>query len=298
MTVAVSTNRGKGRQVVRQASGAFEGAPYAIKWAEFGNGDAALQSLNSGAADLMGDLQTTNAVIAAGNSKEPWTAETRLFSVVGAFRLTSKGGALLVVKSDSGINSVADLKGKKVAYSKGSSSEFFWSLLASEAGFVKGDVEEIKLKLSEARTAFDAGEVDALVAFDYNLLAMTRTGSVKVLASTGAMGIPLYTLIVARRSVLDDPARARAVGDLIGRFHSAEAWPGTHVAETRKIWEELDDVDPLDSEQYVITSVAGATALGPELVAAVQQQIDVFHARGLIEHRFDANVLFDLRFEG
>lgn len=295
LTVAVSTTRGKGRQAVRLASGAYDGTPYTIKWAEFANGDAALQAVNAGAADVMGDLQTTNAVVAAGNAKEPWTEESRLFSIVGAVLLTSKQGAQLVVKSDSGINSIADLKGKKVAYSKGSSSEFFWSLLAKEAGLAKGDVEEVKLKLSEAKAAFLAGDVDAIVSFEYNLFEMVRTENLKVLANSADRGVPLYSLIVVRRGLLDDPARRSAVADLIERIHAAESWSGTNLAAARKIWEELDGVDPLDSEQFVLSSIAKPAAIDEALIAAVQQQIDVFFARGLIEHSVDAHVLFDTR---
>lgn len=295
LTVAVSTTRGKGRQAVRLASGAYDGTPYTIKWAEFANGDAALEAVNAGAADVMGDLQTTNVVVAAGNAKEPWTVDTRLFSIVGALRVTSQQGVQLVVKPDSGINSIADLKGKKVAFSKGSNSEFFWALLATEAGLAKGDVEEVKLKLSEAKAAFLAGDVDAIVAFDFNILSLVRTENLKVLASSGEKGIPLYTLFVVRKGLLDDPARQAAVADLIERGRAAEQWSALNVAAARKIWEEVDGVDPLDSEQIVRTGLSEPAAVDETLVAAVQRQIDVFFARGLIEHSFDPHVLFDTR---
>ena len=87
-----------------------------------------------------------------------------------------------------------------------------------------------------------------------------------------------------------------AVTDLIKRIDSAEAWSGTHVAEARKIWEDLDGISPLDSEQFVLSSIAEPVTSESEIVAAVQQQADVFFARGIIEHQFDAKVLIDSLF--
>lgn len=294
LTVGVSTTRGKGRQAIRLASKAFEGTPYTLKWAEFANGDAAMQALTSGAIDVILELQPSNAVIAAGNAKEPWTEDTRLFSVVAAVRYVSKQGVQLVVRPDSGIETVAQMKGKSVGYSKGSNTEYFWSLLAKQENLTKSDTEEIKTKFSEAKTAFLAGHLDGLLGYDYTLMSLVRTGKAKVLASSGDLGLALYTLMVARQGVLDDAARRAAVADLVLRNEASEAWAVQHVAEARKIWEDLDGVDPLDSEQLVLASVVEPVTLVPEVVAAVQDQIEVFFARGEIEQHFDAHVLFDV----
>jgi sulfonate transport system substrate-binding protein len=294
LTVGVTTSRGKARQAIRLESKAFEGTPYTIKWVEFASGSDAVEALTAGAVDVVLELQPSNVVVAAGNAKEPWTEQTRKFVVVAGVRYETQAGVQVVVRPDSGINTVADLKGKKVAYSKGSNSEFIWAVLAKSEGLTTDDVEEVKIKASEAKAAFLAGEVDALINYDYSLYNLVRTGEARVIAASGAAGIPLYTVMTVRQGVLDDTAHRLAIGDLITRNEAAEAWPIENLASARALWEELDAMDPADSEQMVLSAKVVPVALVPDVVDGLQQQFDVFFARGSIEFALDARVIVDV----
>jgi sulfonate transport system substrate-binding protein len=72
----------------------------------------------------------------------------------------------LVVAKDSPITSVADLKGKKIAATKGTDPYFFLLRSLSEAGVSTSEVEIVNLQHADGKTALERGEVDAWAGLD------------------------------------------------------------------------------------------------------------------------------------
>jgi NitT/TauT family transport system substrate-binding protein len=109
----------------------------------------------------------------------------------------SNGGDGVVASKS--IKSIADLKGKKVAFEQGTISQFFLNVLLKKAGLTQADIEAINMTATDAGTAFVAGQVDAAVTWepalsmgvnspDGNLLASSKEVPgviVDVLAVTG-----------------------------------------------------------------------------------------------------------------
>jgi NitT/TauT family transport system substrate-binding protein len=76
----------------------------------------------------------------------------------------SKGGDGIVANQD--IASIADLKGKSVAYAEGSVSQFYLVVLLKEAGLSIGDVVTQNMTAGDAGAAFVAERVDAAVTWE------------------------------------------------------------------------------------------------------------------------------------
>ena len=76
----------------------------------------------------------------------------------------SRGGDGIV--ADQEIQSVADLKGKSVAYAEGSVSQFYLGVLLKEAGLTFDDVETMNMTAGDAGAAFVAERVDAAVTWE------------------------------------------------------------------------------------------------------------------------------------
>jgi NitT/TauT family transport system substrate-binding protein len=76
----------------------------------------------------------------------------------------SKGGDGIVANKE--IETLADLKGKSVAYGEGSVSQFYLGVLLKEAGLSIGDVETQNMTAGDAGAAFVAGRVDAAVTWE------------------------------------------------------------------------------------------------------------------------------------
>ncbi|MDH3475101.1 MAG: ABC transporter substrate-binding protein [Rhodospirillales bacterium] len=79
----------------------------------------------------------------------------------------SNGGDGVVSNKD--IETVADLKGKKVAFEEGSVSQFFINALLLEAGLTQNDIEMVNMTATDAGVAFAAGRVDAAVTWEPHL---------------------------------------------------------------------------------------------------------------------------------
>lgn len=72
----------------------------------------------------------------------------------------------LVVAKNSPINFVADLKGKKVAVTKGTDPYFFLLQSLATAGLSPADIEIVNLQHADGKTALERGDVDAWSGLD------------------------------------------------------------------------------------------------------------------------------------
>jgi NitT/TauT family transport system substrate-binding protein len=76
----------------------------------------------------------------------------------------SRGGDGIVANND--IKSIGDLKGKSVAFPKGTVSQFYLNVLLKEAGLSEADIETVDLSADDAGDAFLLREVDAAVTWE------------------------------------------------------------------------------------------------------------------------------------
>lgn len=130
-----------------------DGVP--VKWVLSQGSNRALEFLNSGSVDF-GSTAGLAAVLSRANgnpiktvyvfSRPEWTA--------------------LVVPKDSPIQSVQDLKGKKIAATKGTDPFLFLLRSLSQEGLSKSDVEILALQHADGRAALEQGRVDAWAGLD------------------------------------------------------------------------------------------------------------------------------------
>lgn len=76
----------------------------------------------------------------------------------------SKGGDGVVANKD--IKTIADLKGKKVAFTEGSVSQFYINVLLKSAGLKESDIEVVNMTAGDAGSAFVTKNVDAAVTWE------------------------------------------------------------------------------------------------------------------------------------
>lgn len=79
----------------------------------------------------------------------------------GGFR---GNNAYLVVAGSSSLQSLADLKGKRIAIMKGQPWEYGFDRLLRSKGYTQADFKVLNLSLGDARTALEQGQVEALYA--------------------------------------------------------------------------------------------------------------------------------------
>jgi|GEM_PF-1679116 len=120
----------------------------------FDSGVAALSALASGQLPFMCGLGFPPVISAIAKG-------VPLAVIFNQERYTENAG--LVVKTSSGINSVADLKGKKVALVIGSQASFELATYAKNAGLDLSTVTQINMTPPEIRSAWTQGSIDAAV---------------------------------------------------------------------------------------------------------------------------------------
>ncbi len=127
-----------------------------VKWLEFAAGPQLLEGLNLGSIDFgyVGEVPPIFA-LAAGAPL-----------VYTAYELPTPEAEGILVPKDSPIRSVADLKGKKIAFNKGSDVHWLVVKALADAGLKYSDVQPAYLAPADARAAFQNGAIDAWAIWD------------------------------------------------------------------------------------------------------------------------------------
>jgi taurine transport system substrate-binding protein len=159
---------------VMQDSKALEKATgYKITWKQFGGGGEVIKALASGNVQL-GEVGSAG-IAAAVSRGEP----LELFWI-----LDDIGDAeALVAKNGSGINTVADLKGKKIATPFNSTSHFDTIVALEHAHVNPADVQILNMRPPEIRAAWQRGDIQATFIWDPVLSEVKKDG--KVITSSG-----------------------------------------------------------------------------------------------------------------
>ena len=134
---------------------------YRVEWREFPSGPPSLEALNAGALDVAhaGDAP----LIFAQAAGVPF-----VYFGVSAISPDSSG---IVVPKSSTLKTLAELKGKKVAFAKGSSAHYLVARALQSAGLSFADIKPIYLQPPDARAALQSGTIDAWAIWDPFLAA-------------------------------------------------------------------------------------------------------------------------------
>jgi sulfonate transport system substrate-binding protein len=139
-----------------------------VSWILFSAGPQLMEALNAGSIDFgnTGEAPPVFAQAAGVN-----------FVYFGNQPPYPEGEAVLVRK-DSPIKSIQDLRGKRIALNKGSNVHFFLVKVLEKNGLKLGDVTPTYLPPSDAWAAFEGGSVDAWVIWDpFLTAAIAKTGA-------------------------------------------------------------------------------------------------------------------------
>ena len=172
----IGFQKGASLLVLQKAEGSLEKklAPlgFGVKWVEFPAGPQLLEGLNVGAVDFgfVGEAPPIFAQAAGAR-----------FYYIGHDPAAPQAEAI-VVRKDSAIQSVAELKGKKIALNKGSNVHYLLVRLLEKNGLKVTDIQPVYLAPADARAAFESKAVDAWVIWDPFAAAAEKQIGARVLA--------------------------------------------------------------------------------------------------------------------
>jgi sulfonate transport system substrate-binding protein len=198
-----------------------------VNWAQSAGSNKANEALRANAIDV-GSTAGSAALLARSNGSP--------IQVISIY--SQPEWAALVVPAGSPIKSVADLKGKKIAATKGTDPYFFLLQALDEAGLGPSDVTVEILQHADGWAALENGSVDAWAGLDPIMAGAEASGATLLYRN---VGFNSYGFLNATESFLAErPDVAQTVVDV---YERARAWAYEHPDETARILSEVAGLD-------------------------------------------------------
>jgi sulfonate transport system substrate-binding protein len=243
----------------------------AVKWVQSAGSNKANEFLSSGAGDF-GSTAGAAALLARTNgvplktvyiySKPEWTA--------------------LVVPKDSPIKSVAELKGKKIAATRGTDPFFFLLRSLKENGLSQNDVEIVNLQHADGRLALERGQVDAWSGLDPHMAASElKNGSTLLFRN---IDFNTFGVLNVREEFLKQ--YPQYVARVLAQYERARLWILANPDEAAQILAEAAKLD-LDvakkqlTERTVLDKDTGIP--GDKLKAALEAVVPILKDEKLVK---------------
>jgi sulfonate transport system substrate-binding protein len=270
-----------------EAAGQLEGLPYAVTWNSFESGPPAIEAENAGSVDIAYMADTPPVFAQAAGIAVHIVAMTR---APGGARNVS-----LLVRHQSPVRTVADLRGKRIAIVPGTITQYLLVEALTEAGLTYGDVHPVSLQAPEAITALRRGDTDAAVLVDPLAATAVATG-VAVILRTGEGLLSGSNVFVAADTALTDPRSADAIGDFLRRTQAAIEWAANNEAAWAAVYGRINNLPPQVARDSVHRGSTHLVPIDAAAVEAQQHQADVFLQLGLLPEKVDAARQYDDRY--
>lgn len=245
-----------------------------VEWVEFAAGPPLMEAMAAGAIDFgaVGDAPPIFAQAAGAP-----------IVYVATQPVTGAASALLLPRGST-VRRVADLKGRKVAFTKASSAHIFVHQALKQAGLSLADVQPVLLSPGDAAGAFGSGELDAWATWDPYYALAVRDQQARVLLTGEGLPRTSNFYIASKTFAEGRPAVLEA---LLDALRAEAAWGEAHEGEVAAVVNKATGL-PID---IVTASLRhGPIAVEPLTDAALAGQqgcADAFLAIGAIPHRVE-----------
>lgn len=169
---------------------------------------------------------------------------------------------------------MADLKGERIAVAKGSAGEYLLLKALENASLTPADVRITYLQYSEARAAFERGDIAGWVVPDPRLADVEAQAGVRTIVTAASLPAQ-YSFYVSPRAFAEKyPAVLRSVLKLVD---ATERRAQTHIDETA-LFLEKDTRVPASVWQVALkrNSWGVSASFTPEVISAQQEVADTF----------------------
>jgi sulfonate transport system substrate-binding protein len=240
----------------------LEARGVSVEWNEFTSGPPLLEAVGAGALDfgVSGDVPPLFAQAAGGD-----------LLYVGAYRGPAAFHGLLVQK-DSPIQKLEDLKGKKVAYKRGSSAHNFALKVLAKAGLSLSDITEVDLPPPDAGAAFKTGSIDAWAIWDPFFAVAEADPQTRVLTTSEGL-LDNWGYFLGNSTFTN--ANPEVIVDVIDELAKVGAAAQANLDDTVKALAQITGV-PADITRVTLTrsqADLGKVSLVPDAALTYQQAL-------------------------
>lgn len=276
-TVRIGYQKSSTLIVVLKTQGTLEKllAPLGTKvtWHEFTSGLPLLEALNLGNIDVSADVADTVPVFAqAAGAALTFVAQ----------EAPSPSAQAIVVRADSPLKTVADLKGKKIGFAKAAGANYLLIAALEKAGLLFKDIDPAYLTPADGRAAFERGAIDAWVVWDPFLAAVQRQSNVRILADgRDVASYQRYYLAATPYA----QARADVLRVLFAELQKAGAWVKGNPKDAAALLAPVWGLDAATVEQANSRRSYEVRAVLPAGLSEQQRIADAFLSEKLLPRR-------------
>ncbi len=194
------------------------------------------------------------------------------------------------------IASLEDLRGKKVAYEEGSTSDILLTYALSTVGMTKDDIQPVPMPADAAGSALIAGKVDAAVTYEPYISAALSQGNVNILYTAGEKPGLISDVLVFTPQALEE--KGEAIRALLLAWQDAVDFLNSNPAEGQAIIAKAVD-SPMDEFQAAWQGVKiydlaeNKTLMSGEIQSAYEAIGEVLKLSGEVESIPDPDTIFD-----
>ncbi|MEU5532522.1 ABC transporter substrate-binding protein [Streptomyces sp. NPDC020362] len=256
--------------------------------------------LNIGAGpDVINAFRAKSLDLANNAGIPPIQAHYQGFAAkIVAIDVTRKPNYLFATKPGSGIRTVEDFKGRKLAFSQGQAQGVVLLRALKQAGLKYDDVTLVPLTSNQFLTALQSGQVDIAPLANSQAPAYLKQYAGKGARTITTGVVDLLNLLWAPQSVLNDPAKAAAIAAYVPQWARGQVWQYEHP----DVWNEEFYVKTQNltlDQARSISRLANKPLFPPSWDEAIkweQETADLLAEGGFVK-KFDVSSLFDHRFE-
>ncbi len=258
----------------------FEGTGVTIVVDNFVNqGSAIVEAMNAGDVEL-GVLGTMPLVTADANDSH--------FVAISSVNL-SVDGFKLYAGTDSGITSVEEFKGKKIAVKFSSNEHEMLLTLLSKAGLSDTDVEIVNMSADDSLNSLLSGDVDGAILKGDQLNAANEGGAV-IVADNSQSGI-IENLLIGREDFVT--AHPDVVTGVLKVLERTKQWIDENPEETVEIFVNLTDTEPEVAKVSFESRTRSISIDEDKFIAPIQRTLDFLISQGTIEDTLTIDDIVD-----
>ncbi len=253
-----------------------------VRWVQSAGSNKALEFLNAGSIDF-GSTAGAAALIGRINgnpiksvyvySRPEWTA--------------------LVTRKDSSVQKMEDLKGKRVAVTRGTDPHIFLVRALREAKLTEKDVRLVLVQHADGRTALERGDVDAWAGLDPMMASAEIDGGARLFHRNP--GANTWGILNVREAFAKEhPALVTRV---IAAYEEARAWAKANPEELKKLLVDFTKLpEPVVVRQLERTDLTHS-AIGEAQAETILQAGLALQEAGVIPAGTDVRAALDALIE-
>ncbi|WP_437940426.1 ABC transporter substrate-binding protein [Sorangium sp. So ce341] len=210
-----------------------------------------------------------------------------------------RGHAYLVVPSDSPINGVKDLRGKKVAFAKGTATQLSANRILEGHGLTEKDIRSINMDTSTSKAALATKDIDAAFG-GTDFLSLRDQGIAKIVYTTkgDSPTYPSNSGIIAREDFIDE--HPEIVQRIITLAVKSSAWVADEKNRNQvfQLWSKSGTpyANYKEAQQGEDMKQNASPLLDEYVIARYKSAVADSKKFGLIRSTFDVEPWTDRRF--